>query len=158
MSSSRYALGCVTLLALASGALATRAPEAAQPGVAAPPADSTLACPKTISVTEAVAPLEGWSSRSEPVEHRFERISVFNKDSAGEYDLAPDDEKTNGGKVTQTWQLQGYRTLPLFLTCRYHGTSATLSREIPKPLSACTLTFTMGKGGNITGESSMGCH
>ena len=151
MSSIKFALGCAALLALTSGGLALRT------GGKAAPAGPALVCPGTISVTEGVAPIEGWTAGGERVPHRFERISVLNKDSDHEYDLAPDGQKTTAGKVTQTWNLQGYRTLPLFLTCRYQGTAATLWRELPAPLTACTFTFQLDKSGGISGEPSMSC-
>jgi hypothetical protein len=124
--------------------------------ISAPPRAS-LACPATLTVSETAAPLPGWSFQSDAAQHRFERISVFNRDGAKEYDLAPDDEKPSGAKVIQTWELQSYRELPLILTCRYQGTSATLSREIPKALNTCSQTIEIDKTGNIKGQSSMSC-
>jgi hypothetical protein len=151
VSSSKYALCCAAALALLSVALPLGG------GDASHSAESALACPATISVTEGAVPIEGWSLRSEKSQHRFERISVFNKDSDHEYDLAPDSQEIKGSKVTQTWNLQGYRTLPIFLSCHYRGTSVTVSREIPASLNTCTLSFETDKKGGIVGESSMAC-
>ena len=118
---------------------------------------STIGCPAMVTVSETAAPISGWSFHSDEAHHRFERISVLNKDNGKEYDLAPDEEKQSGTKVNQTWKLQAYRDLPVFLTCRYQGTSVTLSRELPKSVNTCTQTITLDKSGSITGQSSMSC-
>jgi len=107
----------------------------------------TLSCPATLSAT---APA-GWTAEGKPAAgaHEFERISVYNKDAHGEYDLAPDDERKEGGKIVQTWKLTGYRELPLYLRCRYHGTDRTVTRELPAALKTCEFRFQLDKKGNI---------
>jgi hypothetical protein len=124
---------------------------------AAHPAEPAVVCPAAISVTETVAPLPGWTLHNNQAQHAFERISVANKEGEKEYDLAPDGQEQKRGKVIQTWYLKDYRDMPIMLTCRYHDTSATLTKDLPQPLSTCTLKFEMDKGGNIVGESSMSC-
>jgi len=123
----------------------------------APPHAPSVVCPAMVSVSESALPVPGWSSRSDPAQHRFERISVANRDGEKEYDLAPDEEKPAGAKVNQTWKLNDYRDLPLFLTCRYQDTSVTLSKELPKALSTCSQTIEVNKSGAIVGQSSMSC-
>jgi hypothetical protein len=50
-------------------------------------------------------------------EHNFERVYIYNVDKEGrEYDLAPDEQARTGGKVVQTWRLQDYRSMKIFLT------------------------------------------
>ena len=82
---------------------------------------------------------------------------MFNREGNKDYDLAPDDEKPSGAKVTQTWNLKDYREMPLFLTCHYQGTSVTLTKELPKPLTTCIQTIGLDKSGTIIGQSSMSC-
>jgi hypothetical protein len=118
----------------------------------------TVACPESIAVTESAAATGGWHSSSAQAEHRFERISVYNGKQGGqEYDLAPDDEKTSGRATVQTWVLKGYRSMNLFLRCRYHDTAVTLDKDLPAPLETCTLTFEIRKDGTITGKSVALC-
>ncbi len=123
-----------------------------------PPSEAgaqSLVCPSSISVTES-ANVEGWNSQAAGAQHPFERISVFNRDSKQDYDLAPDSEQHSGNKLVQTWNLKDYRTMPLFLSCRYRDTSLTLTRELPAPLTTCTFTFQLDKNGGIVAPT-MAC-
>jgi len=118
----------------------------------------TVACLETITVTESAEAAGGWRPASAKAEHRFERISVFNGRQGGEeFDLAPDDEKTSGRATVQTWVLKDYRSMNLFLRCRYHDTAVTLDKDLPAPLQTCTLTFEIRKDGTITGKSTAVC-
>jgi hypothetical protein len=126
-------------------------------GQTSPAGQPSIGCPAMVTVSETAIAIPGWSLHSDQAQHRFERISVFNKDGGKDYDLAPDGEKQSGAKVTQTWNLQDYRDMSLFLSCRYQGTSVTLSRELPKPLTTCTQTIELDKSGGIVGQSSMSC-
>jgi hypothetical protein len=109
------------------------------------PAATSLACPATIEVAESViSTASGWTSPPVKLTHKFERISVYNADSGGkEYDLAPDDQKTQGGKVIETWNLAAYRTMGLFVRCRYHETTAVLQKEVPPKIESCVLRLVM---------------
>jgi hypothetical protein len=90
--------------------------------------------------------------------HSFDRVSIYNGKQGGpEYDLAPDDEKKAGVKVTQTWILKGYRSMNVFLRCRYQGTEAVISKDIPANFQACTFTFNISPKGEITGGRSFAC-
>ncbi|HXN49429.1 MAG TPA: STY0301 family protein [Bryobacteraceae bacterium] len=118
----------------------------------------TVACPESITVTESTQASGGWRPVSAKAEHRFERISVFNGKQGGEeYDLAPDDEKTSGRATIQTWVLKDYRSMNLFVRCRYHATEVTLEQDLPAPLQTCTLTFEIRKDGTIVGKSTAVC-
>ena len=118
----------------------------------------TVACPESITVTESAEPTGGWHSASAKAEHRFERVSVFNGKRGGEeYDLAPDDEKPSGRATVQTWVLKDYRSMNLFIRCRYHDTAVTLDKDLPAPLQTCTFTFEIRKDGTITGKSVALC-
>ena len=77
---------------------------------------NSIACPATIG----------------PEKHLFDRISIYNGKQGGqEYELAPDEEKKVGAKVTQSWFLKDCRTMNIFLRCRYQGTEAVTSKDIP---------------------------
>jgi len=107
-------------------------------------AGQTMSCPESITVAKT--------------EHRFERVNIYNgKQGAEEYDLAPDDEKTVGRTIVQTWLLKDYRSMNLFMRCRYHDTEVTRSMDLPAPLQTCTFTFEMRKDGTIVGKSVVVC-
>lgn len=150
MSSSRFAFGSIVVLAWATFALAV-------PPQQSRGAESGLSCPAHVTIAETATSPEGWIVRGSQAERPFERISIFNEDSAHDYDLAPDDQKQDGSKVSQTWDLNSYRTLPLFLTCRYRGTAVVLVKELPRSLVTCTLSFRTDRNGEITGTSTMAC-
>jgi len=122
-------------------------------------AQTTLSCPETVEATESVTPVKGWSiSGGGKVEHKFERVSIFNGKAGGqEYELAPDDEKKNAGKIVQTWNLKDYRSMNLFLRCRYHDTSVVLFSDLAPALTTCTFTFALDKNGTFLGKSSLQC-
>ncbi len=111
----------------------------------------TVSCPATVRVS--ASDLSNASRLA-----AFERISVFNRDKAGrEYDLAPDDENRKARIVTQTWNLNDYREMPLFLRCRYRHTARVVDFEIPPGLGHCSQTFELDQHANITGKSTMNC-
>jgi hypothetical protein len=111
-----------------------------------------------LKVTETVSPVDGWKSVSTPKDHDFERVSIYNIDKEGrEYDLAPDDQARTAGKVVQSWKLQDYRSMKIFLRCRYHDTTVVLSTEVPAVLTRCTFKFALDKNGNFVGKSDLLC-
>ena len=124
---------------------------------------SPVVCPANITVVETVAPMAGWSVFPAKAQRSFERISVYSGTPGGgqEFDLAPDDQKEKGTRITQTWNLKAYRkayrAMNVFIRCRYHDTSVVLLQDLPQDLTACTLRFTVNSKGNIAGESSMEC-
>lgn len=122
------------------------------------PVAAALSCPESIKVTETAAPGPGWKAENGQSEHAFQRVSIYNGTAGGkEYELAPDDEKNNAGKIVQTWKLKDYRSMNLFMRCRYHDTAAVLVADLPPSLAVCTFTFTLDKKGNFLGKSSVVC-
>jgi hypothetical protein len=119
---------------------------------------TVVVCPASIDVTESVVPTPGWSVGSAKQQRRFERISIYNGRVGGrEFELAPDDQKEEGNRITQTWSLKGYRTMNIFLRCRYHDTSAVLYMDLPPETQTCSLRFVADKRGTIVGQSDMTC-
>lgn len=128
------------------------------PAYAQPNPTGAVVCPAVLAVTETAAPAAGFNAAPEKVQHAFERISVFNGQPGGsEFELAPDGQKQEGARVIQTWALKGYRTMNIFLRCRYHDTSVVLWRDVPPGVETCTLRFTADSRGRITGKSEMEC-
>jgi hypothetical protein len=130
---------------------------------------SSITCPPEIKSTETAeaqgpqgpqgppGPQGAWRSEPSTKVARFERISVFNEQQGRRFDLAPDTQKRRGTQVTQVWTLRAYRSLPVFLQCRYHGTEASLITQVPDGIERCTLQFSMGARGRVSGASSMIC-
>jgi hypothetical protein len=119
---------------------------------------AAIVCPANITVNESAEPIPGWTITPTKTRHAFERISVYNGRSGGqEYDLAPDDEKRQRNRITQTWMLKGYRSMNIFLRCLYRGTSAVLTMDLPPRVETCALRFTIDSKGQIVGESEMDC-
>jgi hypothetical protein len=117
-----------------------------------------VVCPASIRVNESAEAVPGWTTSGSTTQHRFERISVYNGNAGGqEFELAPDDQKQQGSRITQSWMLKGYRTMNIFLRCRYHDSSVVLLRDLPPEIGSCTLRFTIGGKGEIVGESAMEC-
>lgn len=117
-----------------------------------------VVCPANIEVDESVLPIPGWSTDPVKQQRKFERISVFNGKAGGrEFDLAPDDQKEAGNRVTQTWILGGYRTMNIFLRCRYHDTPVVVYKDLPPGIETCTLRFSANRKGTIIGQSDMAC-
>jgi hypothetical protein len=117
-----------------------------------------VVCPANITVEETTAPAPDWSVAPAKSQHNFERISVYNVGAhRQEFDLAPDDQKEKGKQITQTWNVKDYRSLKVFMRCRYSDTSVVLLRELPPEVTTCTLRFTNSAKGIVAGESSMDC-
>lgn len=127
-------------------------------GQSAPPTRELLTCPESIQVDETAAPLKGWKSSSSTVERKFERVSIYNgKEGEKEFELAPDDQKEEKSTVVQTWRLKGYRTMNIFMRCRYRGTAAVVSADVSPAIETCTFTFEADKKGRITGKAKASC-
>ena len=108
-----------------------------------------LTCPATLTLPGATGP---------GAAHEFERINIYNgKPGGAEYDLAPDDQTEAGRKITQAWILKDYRTMPIFVRCRYRGTNTVNTLDVPPKYLKCTLTFEMDKKNTIVGKSEFSC-
>ncbi len=91
-------------------------------------------------------------------DHEFLRINIYNGKPGGEeYDLAPDDEHKSGRKITQVWNVKDYRSMPVFVRCRYRGTDAVKDVTVPTEYRKCTFTFEMDKNNEIVGKSEFSC-
>jgi hypothetical protein len=128
---------------------------AGEGSVASPAA---LSCPESVAVVETAQPAPGWTPASLIAQHVFEGISVYNGTAgAKEYDLAPDEQRKEGGSTVQVWKLAGYRTMNIFLRCRYRDTAVTLSADVPASIETCRQTIRLDSRGKITGKSEMVC-
>ena len=91
--------------------------------------------------------------------HAFLNASVYNgTPGKEEYELKPDDETRHGKKVTLSWNLKDYRDMNLFVRCRYHDTSSTVTKDLPAQLTTCSVTLELNARHDIVGKSEMSCH
>lgn len=118
---------------------------------------SAITCPASLVVKASAVPVLGWHSEAAEASHSFERISIYNgQANAKEFELAPDGQRSSGNHFTQTWNLKGYRTMNIFLRCRYRDTPVALYVDVPQQLDTCTFRFTRGNQGSIQ-KPSMEC-
>jgi len=114
-----------------------------------------LGCPAQISST---APHAGWQVKGNGTSADLHSTSIYNLDKNGmqEYELAPDDTQQRANHVKQTWNLEDYRTLPLYLRCNF-GNGISAFREIPRSLKTCNLEFDLDKVHPISGRPKIIC-
>ena len=118
----------------------------------------TVRCPASISVIETAQSLAGWKPDSATTTHAFERISVYNGTAgAQEYDLAPDEQKKEGNNTVQVWKVAAYRSMNVFLRCRYRDTGAAVSMDLPASITSCRQTIRLDAKGKIAGKPEMVC-
>lgn len=126
--------------------------------VPAAAAISTFTCPATITVSETTAAVDGWASEAASSKHRFQMPKIYNGKPGGEeYELKPDGQKIVGKKTIFLWKLTDYRDLNLFVRCVYHGTTVTLTADIPAAFKTCTATLELTPKGDVIGRSDMAC-
>lgn len=78
--------------------------------------------------------------------HPLDSASVVNdpptvKEPQAPATLHPDTETTKGNVLVQTWTLADYRNHPLYLRCRYEGTTVDDVQPIPDDAAACRMSI-----------------
>ena len=102
-----------------------------------------IGCPKTIQVKEQLAaPVAGWTAASDGMPHQLAGLTFFDGKPEEKASLAPDAEKTQRDHTISTWSFG--KTRPTWVMCQYSGTSVTLTRELPRSTSSCTVTYARG--------------
>jgi hypothetical protein len=148
-SNDLWRIALATLLCLACAAMLSSQ-------TAAP---ARFTCPSTIAIAETPSVQPPWHAEAARSDHSFQRPSIYNGQPGGqEYDLAPDDEKNQGRQVHQTWDLSGYRSMNLFVRCRYNGTAATLVSNLATQLKTCSFSFRNVEGNQPVASPSFECH
>jgi hypothetical protein len=128
----------------------------AQPKAAARP----FTCPAVITVASTTTGPPGWRAEAPAAQaYKFLRINIYNgTPGKEEYDLAPDSQKQDGKRISQTWDLAAYRDSNLFVRCRYEGISATLVSDLLLPLKTCVFTFVNAGGNQPITSPGFACH
>jgi hypothetical protein len=116
-------------------------------------AQAESSCPPTIAVAQrASAPGADWTVTYSGYETAVSGVTIFDGPPAQQASLVPDNEKTSGDNLIQTWQLaksdRGY-----WLQCNYANTTAQISRRLPADASRCDVVYDhnvrFGGGGNV---------
>ena len=116
-------------------------------------AQAESACPATIAVEQkASAPAPDWTVTYSGYQTAIVGVTIFDGPPAEQASLVPDNEKTSGDNIIQTWQLaksaRGY-----WLQCNYANTTAQISRRLPAEVTRCDVIYDhnlrFGGGGNV---------
>ena len=99
------------------------------------------ACPRTIAVEQrASAPAPDWNVSYSGYETAIQGVTIFEGPPAEQASLVPDNEKTAGDNVIQTWRLpksdRGY-----WLQCNYANTTAQITRRLPDSIARCDVVY-----------------
>lgn len=107
-------------------------------------AADAVRCPPTIEVKQRlVSQTPGWSAASEEMLHQLAGLTFFDGKPEEKASLAPDREAKINGKTVATWTFNsGDRAI--WVSCRYASTDVVLSRELPKTVRACAITYSTG--------------
>jgi hypothetical protein len=99
------------------------------------------ACPQTIAVEQrASAPAPDWTVTYSGYDTAVAGVTIFDGPPAEQASLVPDNEKTVGDDVIQTWQLaksaRGY-----WLQCNYANTTAQIARRLEASITRCDVVL-----------------
>ena len=100
-----------------------------------------IRCPLTIDVKQQPAsPVPGWSIASEELPHQLAGLTFFDGKPAEKASLAPDKQVGIKGKTVVSWTFGASRR-PIWVACRYSLTDIVLTRELPKNIRTCAITY-----------------
>jgi hypothetical protein len=104
-------------------------------------AASELRCPPEIAVDQkATEPPSGWTVSYNGFRNELAGVTIYDGPPEQGASLVYDDEKSGGGIITQTWNLQpnprGY-----WMMCGYTNTSAQLTARVAGDQARCEVVF-----------------
>lgn len=106
-------------------------------------AADSVGCPKTIQVKQQIAaPVAGWNAASDGLPHQLAGLTFFDGRPEDKASLAPDGQTTQRNETISTWKFD--KTRPTWVMCQYSGTSVTLTKELPRGTSVCTVNYARG--------------
>jgi hypothetical protein len=89
---------------------------------------------------KASAPNPDWAVSYSGYETALAGVTIFEGPPAEQASLVPDNEKTVGDNVIQTWRLtrsdRGY-----WLQCNYANTTAQIARRLPDSIARCDVVL-----------------
>jgi hypothetical protein len=100
-----------------------------------------MRCPPTIDVKQQLAaPVPGWSIASEGLPHQLAGLTFFDGKPADKASLAPDKQVGIKGKTVASWTFVATGR-PIWVACRYSSTDIMFTRELPKNIRTCAITY-----------------
>jgi hypothetical protein len=91
-----------------------------------------------------------------PQSFKFRYVSFYDGDPAEMADLAPDDGP-DPKKLHQRWQFARTPGRPIVMVCRYHGTQATVRKDVPASIKECRIEGELDGKGEIVGSPKLTC-
>lgn len=115
-------------------------------------------CPASLQGSLSVAPPAGWQLKTSSPRFDLQGVSIYNlrEDGLREFELAPDESHRQADHVTQLWNLNGYRTLKIFVRCVFDQ-QVSISKEIPAALTTCQMDFDVDKSHRMMGRPHISC-
>lgn len=104
-------------------------------------AEDAVRCPPAIEVKQQLAvPAPGWSIASEKLPHQLAGLTFFDGKPEEKASLAPDKQVGAKGKTVASWTFV-VSGRPIWVACRYSATDVVLTRELPKTIRTCAITY-----------------
>ena len=104
-------------------------------------AADAVQCPPRIEVNQRLAVrLPGWSAISDQIPHQLAGLTFFDGNPRDQASLATDKQTTVNGKTVASWTF-GVSGSPTWVACRYAATDVMLTRELPRPVRSCSITY-----------------
>jgi len=104
-------------------------------------AADVVRCPSKIEVKQRLAvPVPGWSVISEELPQQLAGLTFFDGKPEEKASLVPDKQAKVNGKTVASWTF-GVSGRPIWVACRYSSTDVVLTRELPKNIRTCTITY-----------------
>ena len=113
-------------------------------------ASMALACPPDISLKQEVKPEPGWATHDPEVPHKY-YFAQFSDGPPERHVILMHDKASRQGKD----KVLHYQFLPSqepWLICSYTGTSAALTRKLPKAIRSCQLILDHAHNDEIVSE------
>ncbi len=104
-------------------------------------AADVIRCPPTIAVKQQlVTRVPGWAVMSEEIPHLLAGLTFFDGKPEEKASLVPDKQAGVNGKTVASWTFVASGR-PIWVACHYSSTDVVLTRELPKNIRTCAITY-----------------
>lgn len=102
-----------------------------------------LGCPARVSVSQQIGKVPSpWVASYAKAPLTLGGVTFYDGHPSEMASLVYDDEKTSGNTIVATWFFRADTSARGFwLSCRYNQTTAVLSRQIPRNITECSVTY-----------------
>ena len=109
----------------------------------------TFTCPAVLETDTTPA--------GHPQSFKFRYVSFCDGDPSELADLAPEEDLAKAGHLNQRWEIVRNPGRPIVVVCRYHGTEATIRKNLPPGIKECRLEGLIDAKGEIQGSPKLEC-